>query len=49
VTFARPVTLRSRIGRLPAPSAPVIAGAAAVGVGAAALGWHWYARRKRQA
>ena len=47
--FRRPVSLGSRLAaRAPRPSAPVVAGAAVVG-GAAALGWHLYARRKREA
>jgi HAD superfamily hydrolase (TIGR01490 family) len=46
-TFTRPVSLRSRITRFPAPSAPVIA-TAAVGVGAAALGWRLYQARRRK-
>jgi HAD superfamily hydrolase (TIGR01490 family) len=45
--FRRPVSLRSRLGNVPRPTRPVAA--AAVGVGAAALGWHLYARRRRGA
>ncbi|HVE97681.1 MAG TPA: HAD-IB family hydrolase [Mycobacteriales bacterium] len=44
--FVRPVTLRSRVPGLPRPGAPVLAGAA-VGVGAAAVGWRLYAARRR--
>ncbi len=43
-TFTRPVSLRSRV-HLPSPSAPVLAGAA-VGLGAAALGWRLHLRRR---
>ncbi len=46
VTFARPVSLRSRIRRLPSPSRPVLAGAA-FGVGAAAIGWRMLTARRR--
>ncbi len=45
LAFARPVSLRSRLG-LRRPSAPVVAGAA-VGVGAAVAGLAWYAQRRR--
>jgi HAD superfamily hydrolase (TIGR01490 family) len=44
--FRRPVSLRSRISALPRPSRPVLA-SAAVGVGAAAIGWHLLSRRSR--
>ena len=44
--FAQPVSLRSRMPRIPAPSRPILAGAA-VGVGAAAIGWHLYQTRRR--
>ena len=46
VDFQRPVSLASRMPRLRAPSRPVLAGAA-VGVGAAALGWHFISARRR--
>ena len=47
--FRRPVRLRDRIPRIPAPPRPVTAGAA-VGVAAgAAVGAAWLARRRRQA
>lgn len=47
--FRRPVSLASRLAaRAPRPSPPVLAGAAVVG-GAAALGWHLYAKRRREA
>ncbi|HWL36778.1 MAG TPA: HAD-IB family hydrolase [Frankiaceae bacterium] len=47
--FRRPVSLASRIAaRAPRPSPPVLAGAAVVG-GAAALGWRYYAKRRREA
>jgi HAD superfamily hydrolase (TIGR01490 family) len=44
--FHRPVSLGSRLGAVPRPSRPVVA--TAVGVGAAALGWHYYSRRARR-
>ena len=44
--FVRPVTLRSRVQSLPRPATPVLAGAA-VGVGAAAVGWRIYSHRRR--
>ncbi len=44
--FVRPVALRSRVRTMSRPSAPVLAGAA-VGVGAAALGWRLLAARRR--
>ena len=47
--FARPVSLASRITfRPPRPTPSMVAGAAVVG-GAAALGWHLYAKRRREA
>lgn len=45
LSFARPVSLRSRFG-LRRPSVPVVAGAA-MGVGAAVAGLAWYAQRRR--
>ncbi|MGB9378921.1 MAG: HAD-IB family hydrolase [Mycobacteriales bacterium] len=45
LAFARPVSLRSRLG-LRRPSAPVVAGAA-IGVGATVAGLAWYAQRRR--
>ncbi len=45
LAFARPVSLRSRLG-LRRPSAPVVAGAA-LGVGATVAGLAWYAQRRR--
>jgi HAD superfamily hydrolase (TIGR01490 family) len=45
--FKRPVSLASRFAaRAPRPSAPVVA-TAAVGVGAAALGWRMFTRHRR--
>ncbi|MGY1591090.1 HAD-IB family hydrolase [Geodermatophilus sp. SYSU D00708] len=41
--FSRPVSMRSRF---PVPTAPVVTGAAAMGVGAAVVGLAWYARRR---
>jgi HAD superfamily hydrolase (TIGR01490 family) len=46
VEFRRPVSLASRLDSVPRPSRPVMA-TAAVGVGAAALGWRLYARHRR--
>jgi HAD superfamily hydrolase (TIGR01490 family) len=46
VEFRRPVSLASRLGSVPRPS-PLVA-TAAVGVGAAALGWRLYARRTKR-
>jgi HAD superfamily hydrolase (TIGR01490 family) len=43
--FRRPVSLRARISGMPRPSSQVLAGAA-VGVGAAALGWRMLALRR---
>ncbi len=45
LSFARPVSLRSRFS-LRRPSAPVFA-SAAVGMGAAVAGWAWAAQRRR--
>jgi HAD superfamily hydrolase (TIGR01490 family) len=44
--FRRPVSLASRLDNVPRPSVPLVA-TAAVGVGAAALGWRLYARHRR--
>jgi HAD superfamily hydrolase (TIGR01490 family) len=41
--FTRPVSMRSRFS---VPPAPVVTGAAAVGVGAAVVGLAWYARHR---
>jgi HAD superfamily hydrolase (TIGR01490 family) len=45
--FRRPVSLASRLGDVPRPSGQLVA-TAAVGVGAAALGWRLYSRRTRR-
>ena len=44
--FRRPVSLAARLGNVPRPSKPLVA-TAAVGVGAAAIGW-LYTRRSRR-
>ncbi|MBA2554638.1 MAG: HAD family hydrolase [Geodermatophilaceae bacterium] len=47
LTFTNPVSLRSRLGVLPRPPRPLLAGAA-VGVGAAVAGLAWYSRHRSQ-
>ncbi|HEU0131079.1 MAG TPA: HAD-IB family hydrolase [Mycobacteriales bacterium] len=44
--FRRPVSLASRLGNVPRPTRPMLA-TAAVGVGAAAVGWHLLQRARR--
>lgn len=47
LSFTSPVSLRSRLGVLPRPARPLLAGAA-VGVGAAVAGLAWYSRHRPQ-
>ncbi len=47
LSFDKPVSLRSRLGVLPRPPRPLLAGAA-VGVGAAVAGLAWYSRHRSQ-
>lgn len=47
LSFTNPVSLRSRLGDLPRPPRPLLAGAA-VGVGAAVAGLAWYSRHRSQ-
>jgi HAD superfamily hydrolase (TIGR01490 family) len=47
LVFANPVSLRAKMANLSLPGKPVLAATAALGVGTAAAGIVWYARKKR--